>query len=165
MTSLYNIAAEYRDSANKLQDLDLDAQTLADTLDGLSGELEVKAKNVAFFARNLEATAASIKQAEVEMAARRKSLEQRAESLRQYIFASMQVAGVEQIECPHFRLSIKKNPAAVDVYEALLIPSEFMTTPVAPAPAPDKKAIAEALKAGREVPGAKLTQGKRLEIK
>lgn len=165
MTALYDIAAEYREAADKLADLDLDPQTVADTLEGLSGELEVKAQNVAFFARNLEATASAIKQAEADMAARRKSLEKRAEGLRQYIFTSMQVAGIEQIECPHFRLSIKKNPAAVDIYEPGLVPAEFMTTPVAPDPAPDKKAIADAIRAGREVAGAKLTQGARLEIK
>lgn len=165
MTALYDIAAEYRDAASKLADLDLDAQTVADTLEGLSGDLEVKAQNVAFFARNLEATAAAIKQAEADMAARRKSLEKRAEGLRQYIFTSMQVAGIEQIECPHFRMSIRDNPAAVEIYEPGLIPVEFMTKPEPPAPAHDKKAIADAIKAGREVAGAKLTQGKRLEIK
>lgn len=165
MTALYDIAAEYRDAAHKLADLDLDAQTVADTLEGLAGELEVKVQNVAFFARNLESTAAAIKQAEDNMAARRKSLEKRAEGLRQYIFTSMQVAGIEKIECPHFRMSIKSNPAAVEIYEPGLIPVEFMTKPEPPAPAPDKKAIADAIKAGREVAGAKLTQGKRLEIK
>ena len=69
MTALYEIAAEYRDAATKLAELDLDAQTVADTLEGLSGDLETKAQNVAFFVRNLEATAAAIKQAEADMAA------------------------------------------------------------------------------------------------
>jgi len=165
MTALYNIAAEYRDAALKLADMDLDAQTIADTLEGLSGDMEVKAQNVAYFARNLEATAAAIKQAEAEMAARRKSLENRAEGLRQYIFTSMKVAGIQQIECPHFRLSIKNNPGSVDIYEPDLVPAEFMVQPDTPPPAANKKAIGEAIKAGREVPGARLTKGQRLEIK
>jgi len=38
-------------------------------------------------------------------------------------------------------------------------------TPEPPPPAPDKKAIAAALKAGQEVPGCRLTHGMRLEIK
>jgi len=165
MTALYEIAAEYRDAATKLADLDLDAQTIADTLEGLSGDLETKAQNVAFFVRNLEATAAAIKQAEADMAARRKAMENRADGLKRYIFESMTVAGIEKIECPHFRLAIKNNPAAVDVFEPGLVPASFMRTPEPPPPAPDKTAIKEALKAGQDVPGARLTSGQRLEIK
>lgn len=165
MTALYEIAAEYRDAATKLAELDLDAQTIADTLEGLSGDLETKAQNVAFFVRNLEATAAAIKQAEADMAARRKAMENRADCLNRYIFESMTVAGIEKIECPHFRLAIKNNPAAVDVFEPGLVPASFMRTPEPPPPAPDKTAIKEALKAGQDVPGARLTSGQRLEIK
>lgn len=165
MTALYEIAAEYRDAATKLAELDLDAQTIADTLEGLSGDLETKAQNVAFFVRNLEATAAAIKQAEADMAARRKAMENRADGLKRYIFESMTVAGIEKIECPHFRLAIKNNPAAVDVFEPGLVPASFMRTPEPPPPALDKTAIKEALKAGQDVPGARLTSGQRLEIK
>jgi len=165
MNTLYEIAAEYRTATDKLADLDLDAQTIADTLEGLSGDLETKAQNVAFFVRNLEATAAAIKQAEADMAARRKAMENRADGLKRYIFESMTVAGIEKIECPHFRLAIKNNPAAVEIFEPGLVPASFMRTPEPPPPAPDKTAIKEALKAGQDVPGARLTSGQRLEIK
>ena len=40
MTQLYIIAQEYKDAADKLADLDLDAQTIADTLEGLAGDLD-----------------------------------------------------------------------------------------------------------------------------
>ena len=165
MTSLYEIATAFKQDAEKLADLDLDAQTIADTLDGLSGDLETKAQGVAYFLKNLEATAASIKQAEADMAARRKALENRAERLRQYVFDSMQVAGIEKISCPHFVIAIKKNPAAVDVFEPGLLPAEFMTKPIPPESMPDKKLIAAALKAGTDVPGARLQSGLRLDIR
>lgn len=164
MTALFLLADEYRAAAEKLADLDLDEATVADTLESLSGDLEVKARNVAAFARNLEATAAAIKDHEAQMAARRKSLENRAAGLRRYLLTSMQVAGMTKIECPMFVLSIKSNPAAVEVYEPGLVPAEFMKTPEPPPPAPDKKAIAAAIKEGREVAGCRLTQGKRLDI-
>lgn len=164
MTALYEIAALYRNDASKLADLDLDEQTLADTLEGMSGELEVKAQNVVMFARNLESTAAAIKEAEAQMAARRKAIENRAAGLRSYVLTSMQVAGVQKIECPFFKLAIQNNPPAVDVFEPGLIPAEFMKQKPPPPPEVDKTAIKEAIKAGREVPGAKLTQGQRLAI-
>ena len=54
--TLYTIADQYLQDLQKLQDMDLDEQTFADTLESLSGDLEVKATNVAMFVRNLEAS-------------------------------------------------------------------------------------------------------------
>lgn len=164
MNSLYDIASEYRAAAEKLADLDLDAETIADTLEALSGELEVKAQNVAYFIRNLEVSAAAIKDAEAKMAARRKAIENRVAGLQRYVHESMNMAGVSRIESPHFVVSIRDNPPAVDVFEPGLLPAEFMKTPEPPPPAPDKTAIKAAIKSGREVPGARLTQGTRLVI-
>jgi hypothetical protein len=163
--TLYEIATEYRSDLEKLAELELDDQTLTDTLDGMGGELQVKAQSVACFIRNLEATAASIKEAEASMAARRKALENRAGRVKDYLHASMLVAGVEKIECPLFRLSVKHNPAAVEVYQPELIPQQYMRQPEPPPASPDKTAIKEALKAGQDVPGCRLTNGTRLEIK
>lgn len=162
--SLYDIAAEYREACEKLADLDLDAQTIADTLDGMSGDLEVKTANVVGFARNLEALAGAIKTEEERMAARRKAVERRIENLRAYTLACMQFAGVQKIEGPRFKVSVRDNPAAVEVFDAAQIPSDFMRTPEPPPAAPDKAAIKAELKAGRDVPGCRLTQSKRLVV-
>lgn len=164
MTQLFLLSAEYKAAADKLADLDLDEQTIADTLEGLAGELETKARNVAAFARNLEATAASIKDAEAQMAARRKAIENRAAGLRRYLLTSMQHAGISKIESAHFVLAIKNNPPAVEIFDQLQVPAEYMKTPPPPPPTPDKTAIKEAIKHGTEVPGCRLVQGQRLDI-
>ncbi len=163
--ALYQLADLYLQDLQKLAELDLDEQTVIDTLDGLSGDLEVKATNVAAFARNLEASADAIKGAEAQMAARRKAIEKRAESLRRYLKDNMERVGILKIESPQFCLSIKKNPPAVHVEAADLVPEEFMKESPPPPPYLDKKAVSEALKAGRDVPGCRLEQGTRLEIK
>jgi hypothetical protein len=165
MTALYVLAHDYRAAAEKLADMDLDDRTISDTLESMSGDLEVKATNTAMFCRNLEASAAAIKEAEAQMAARRKAIESRAARIKDYLLANMMVAGVQKIECPHFKLAVRENPAAVEVYEPGLIPAQFMRQPDPPPPSPDKTAIKEALKAGAEVPGCKLTKGMRLEIR
>jgi hypothetical protein len=162
--SLYSIAAEYRADCEKLCDLDLDEATLRDTLEGMSGDLEVKARNVAMFCRDLEATAASIKDAEAQMAKRRKAIENKAAGVRKYLHDSMQFAGIHKIDTPHFCLTIKNNPPSVDVFEPGLIPEEFMKQPEPPPAVPNKTAIAGALKAGIDVPGARLAHGTRLDI-
>jgi uncharacterized protein YeeX (DUF496 family) len=165
MTALYELANEYRAAAATLSELDLDPQTIADTLESLSGDLETKAVNVAKFARNIEAMAAQIKDAEKSMADRRKALEKRADGLRAYILHCMQATEIQKIECPYFALTIKKNPPAVVIEDEAQIPAAFMVQPEPPPPTPDKKAIAVSLKAGQDVPGARLFAGVRLEIK
>lgn len=163
--TLFEVAREFREVADKLIDLDLDEQTIRDTLEGESGAITVKCQNVGFVIRNIEASVEAIKAAEAQMAARRKSAENRAKWLRTYLLDGMQFAGVEKIESPYFAITIKKNPPAVDVFDAAQVPADFMVTPEPPPPAPDKKAIAAALKSGTDVPGCRLVQGFRVDIK
>jgi hypothetical protein len=165
MTQLYVLAQDYRAAAEKLADLELDEQTIADTLEGLSGDLEAKATATAMVARNMQALAASIKEAEQAMAARRKALEARAERLTAYLLGSMQHAGIQKIECPHFALAVRQNPPSVVINEPGLIPAEYMRQKPPPPAEPDKTAIAALLKSGGEVPGAHLSRGVRLEIR
>lgn len=165
MTALYQLTTEYRAAAERLHDLDLDDQTIADTLEGMAGAVEVKARNVAFVIRNCEALADQIKQAEEQMAARRKAIENRATRIRNYLLNNMQACGISKIECPEFKLSIHKNPGAVVIDAEGQIPCDLFVYPEAPPPRPDKKAIADRIKAGKEVPGAHLEVSERLEIK
>lgn len=165
LPSLYTLATEYRAAADKLADLDMDAQTVADTLEGMAGDLQAKGVSVVMVARGMEAMAASIKAAEAEMAERRKKLEKRAEWLREYVRGAMEHTGIKKIECPHFVISLRANPEAVDVFDAAQVPAQFMRQPEPPPPAVDKTAIKAALKAGEDVPGARLVRGQRLEVK
>lgn len=163
--TLFQVAAEYRSMADRLSDLDLDEQTIIDTLESESGELTTKAQNVAFVVRNLEASADAIKEAESQMAARRKAIEKRADRIREYLKAGMQIAGISKIESPYFTISLRRNPPTVDVFDASQVPEQYMRTPPPPPPAVDRKAISDALKAGEDVPGCRLTQSERIEIK
>lgn len=163
--TLYQIAAEHRQMVDALMDTQDDMQVIADTIEAESYPLEVKAQNVAYAVKTLEANAAAIKEAEKQMAERRKAMENRAARIREYLQTCMEVANVSKIECPHFAMSIKNNPPSVEVYESNLVPIDFMRFPEPPPAVPDKKAIMEAIKAGQEVPGAHIVQGKRLEIK
>jgi hypothetical protein len=163
--SLYIIANEHRAMVERLMNGQEDPRAIADTIEAESHPLEVKAQNVAFAIRNLEATAAAIRQAEQEMAARRKKIENRAQQVRDYLQTCMEIANVSRIECPHFALAIKNNPPSVEVFEPDLVPAEYRKTPEPAAPVIDKTAIREAIKANKKVPGVMLVQGSRLEIK
>ena len=165
MTSLYEIATQYQADVRKLEELDLDDQTFLDTLESLSGDLEVKASNVAMFARNLEATAGAIKQAEAQMYERRKKLEDKAQRIYAYLLSNMQACGISKIESPYFAISVKKNPESVVVDFEGSIPDEFFTQPAPPPPKLDKAKLKEAIKSGLQIEGVHLESKYRLDIK
>ena len=165
MTALYQLAAEYRDAAERMADLDLPAEVIADTLEGLAGDIEAKATNTAQMVRNLEALCDQIKAAEKAMAERRKALEARAEWLRSYLLANLIAAGISKVESPWFSLTVRQNPPSVALDDVSLIPTDYWRALPPPPPAIDKTGIREAIEAGQDVPGARVVRGQRLEIK
>lgn len=164
MTTLFQLAAEHRALADKLHDLDLDDQTIADTLEGESGDLIEKGKNVAAVFRNLESDAKQIKEAEQQLAERRKAYEKRAESLKEYLKTNMEVAGIQKIECPWFSITLAQNPEAVTIDDEAVIPRDYFKEIPATYQL-DKALVKQAIKDGFEVPGARLTRGTSLRIK
>lgn len=164
MTALYVLAQDYRAAAAKLADLDLPADVVADTLESLSGELELKAQNVAHMVRAFEADAAAMKQWAKDATERARAIEARAESLRDYIASNMLACGMTKIEGPGVALSFRKSTAVV-IDEPGLIPVDFMRQKPPPPAEPDKAAIGAAIKAGQEVPGAHVETRENLQIK
>ena len=165
LPTLYTLAEEYRAAAEALVDLDMPPEVVSDTLEGLSGQLQHKAANVAMVVRNLEATAEAIEAAEKTMRERRNAINARATWLRAYLLDNMQRTGIQRIDSPWFAMVVRDNPAAVVVDDAAVIPAEFMRQPAPPPAEPDRRAIADAIKAGREVPGAHLEKSQRMQIK
>jgi hypothetical protein len=165
MSHLYEIVRHRAEFERLAESGEVDAQTVMDTLESLDGELNEKAVSVAMFSRNLDATAAAVREAGKAMLERAARLERRAESIRQYMLYQLQFAQVSKIECPWFTIAIKRNPPAVVIDDEQALPAEYLTQPEPPAPRPDKAKIKDALKAGADVPGARLIQSDRLEVR
>lgn len=164
MTALYQLVAQYRE----LQQIDAEEipeEVLRDTLEALGGELTVKATNVAMLCQNLDTFAQNIDLAAKRMKDRAMRVQRRADQVRHYLQTMMEAAEITKIEAPEFTVAIRKNPAAVVIAPDAKVPDEFIVRPPAPAPYPDKTAIKNALKAGREIDGCRLEQAQRLEIK
>jgi hypothetical protein len=167
MTALYVIAHEYQAAARTLADLDLDPQTVADTLEGMSGALEVKAQSVAMMVRVMEADAAAVAQWAKDANARAKAIENRADALRDYLKRTLESCGITKVDGPGITIGFRKSSAVV-IDDPDQLPAEFMVTPPAPPPAPpapSKTLIGDAIKAGREVPGARIEHRTNLQIK
>lgn len=164
MATLYELSGQYLAAVAALEaDPDLPMDAIADTLDGLQGEIKEKGTNVAAYIRNLESTAEAVKEAEAGMARRRKAMEARAEYLRIYLHRNMKECGISKIECPHFTVSVHDNPPSVEVFSQQMLPAEYIKAKLVESV--DRVSLAKDLKGGKEVPGARLVRGERVVIK
>ena len=164
MAALFELANEFRTLADKLNDAELDQQTITDTLDGASGDLEEKIINTAKYYRNIEADAEKIEEAAKQMLARAKTLRTHAGNIKQYLQSNLERAGLQKVNSPWFVVSIKQNPASVQIDDESLIPDDYMRE-IPASYAPDKKLMRSAMDEGYVIPGVQLVRGTRLEIK
>lgn len=162
--TLFDLASEIREVADKLADMGIDDQTMADTLESISLPFEQKAANVAAMGKSLEAEADAIEEAAKAMIARAKAKRSRSEWLRGYLLSQMVRAGIAKIECPWFKLAVRDNPGAVVIDNEAQIPADYLRS-VPARQEVDKALIRAALKDGYDVPGAHIEVTKRLDVK
>jgi hypothetical protein len=60
---------------------------------------------------------------------------------------------------------LRERDESIEVFDESMVPAVYMNVPEPPAPKPDKAAIRRAIKAGQDVPGARIVKRDRLEIK
>lgn len=168
----YNTVRAMLDSGVALtedaQDYDYE-QALRDTLDGIGGELEDKAADIAVIIKEMNAEAAALREEELNLAERRKAKENRVKWLTQYLADNMQAAGLAKVDRPRATLSFRKSKAVrIDDEEGFILWAEkseqrrfFLNVKTTV----DKTAVRDALKAGEELPGAVLEERQSLQIK
>lgn len=158
MANLFDIATEYKEKFLELIELDLDEETLNDTLDSISSDFESKALNVSAFFQNVEADIEAMKKAEKNIAERRKAKENKVKRLREYLLNNMIETGITKIECPEFCVSVRKGSKdSVVVYEG--DPKKLEGDCVKVTYTPNKTEIKKRLKAGEVIEGASLKDG------
>lgn len=157
MTKLYEITERHEKALRELSGLGFDADTIADTMEGLEGELIEKSKSVAAYFQNLDADVQAMKDAEARISKRRKTLEKESNGLKEYLRINMEKSGISKIESPEFTVTLRAPAKKVEVYDQKSLPSEFIKTVTTESP--DKNAIKRALKEG-DVEGARLVDGK-----
>ena len=163
--NLYQITQEYASSVAKLKNTELSEEVIADTMDGMAGDLEDKAINYCFAIRELEAESKAQDEIAKAHLARSESTLKRAEHLKKTLFASLKIAGKEKIDRPEFVITFRKNPPSVIVDDLSLIPKDYFKEPILPPPSLDKALVKKAIQDGFEINGVHLEQGESLSIK
>jgi len=160
---LYEIADLYLQALEALAEIeDLPQEAIAGTLEGLTGTFEDKAVNVGAYIRTLEAEASSIEDACKSMERRQQSLKRHAGRLRAYLKQQMERTGLTKVKNHYLALRVQANPPGVAIEDEEIIPERYKQAEITVKLL--RGEIARALKAGEEVPGARLEQTTRLVI-
>lgn len=163
---LYDMSAEFIAAMAELERLsesgEISAEVMQDTLEGLAGEWEAKALNVAKMIAGIDAEAAALKEIENRKARQRKTLENRANWLRQYLLSECIRTGLTPKDS-EIAIKIGKSSAVI-VDDETAIPADYKREIPASYLA-DKAMIKKAIADGFEVPGAHIENRQTLQIK
>ena len=148
-----------------MEDPELDPQTLADTMEAVEGELEIKAENYAKVMKNLEADVAGIKAEIDRLSERKKTIENNIKNMKSALQMAMETTGKTKFKTELFSFNIQKNAPTVviDASDPNNIPPDFLKFKE---PEIDKTAIKAAIQNGMDLTGvAHLEQRESLRIK
>lgn len=164
MPNLYELADDFLALQHQLESSEeFDAETIANTMEAYSGDLETKCTNVAKYIENEQSMVGAIDEAIKKMQARKKALQNKTNGLKHYLKSNMERTGITEITCPYFAIKIKKCPPSVEIKDPELVPVDFKSEEIVVKI--DKTAIKNEIKANGSVPGAQIVQNTRLEIK
>lgn len=157
--TLYQINEELEQALMNSVDPDT-GEIIEDTsaLDALAIARDEKIENIALYIKNSKALAEAIRAEEQKLAARRKTAENRAEWLKQYL--SKNLAG-EKFSSPKVSISWRKSES-VDVKDVWCIPADYLTYSD---PKPNKTLLKKAIKEGQWFEGVELVETQNIQIK
>ena len=161
MSNLYDCEAIEREVADLVManDGELTPEIMQKVIEA-HNDTEAKRLGMSHYMRGLELNIESHKQEEARIAAKRKSMESKLEWAKKYITPYVVKHGKQTMGT--FTWSMRKSKQVV-IDEWFDDNPEYSTTKTTTAP--DKKKIAEALKAGKEIAGAKLVTNQNLQFK
>lgn len=159
MTSLQNITGQYLELNEMATDPDSDIShdMIADTLEGIVGSFEDKAKGISSVINNMGSDIASIKDEIDRLAKRKKVIENRESSIKEYLRINMEALEIKKISCPLFTITLAAGRDVVQIDNEDELPDEFVK--IKTSSSPDKTLLLKALKEG-PIEGASLVKSK-----
>jgi len=162
MATLYEITSNIKNLEMLAALGEVDEQCLNDTWESLDGEFEDKADAYAKVMRNFTSDAETLKKEVERLAARRKSLENTVNRMKEQLYDAMKTCGKQMSKTAIFSFNIAKNPAKVVVDDVDKVPDKYLI----PQPAQiDKQAVKNFLASGQECDFAHLEQSESLRIR
>jgi hypothetical protein len=154
VSKLYEIANDYA----KLLDEDLEPELIADTLEGMEGELKDKIEQLLAICKNETGYAERLKEEAKSFNERAAATLNRVERIQEYISLALSTAGLKKIRAGIHQVTIRSPSESVEIVDSSALPAKFVEYETTIKP--DKLAIKHELKAGHQIPGAQLKIGK-----
>ncbi|HGE8334234.1 TPA: siphovirus Gp157 family protein [Serratia marcescens] len=154
MSKLYDIANDYA----KLMDSGLAPEMIADTIEGIDGELVDKVEQLLAICKNEQFYAEALRNESKSLLERASVVENKISSIKDYIARSLETAGKKSIRAGLHQVTVRVPSRQVDITDASILPIEFVEYETVVKP--DKLAIKHQLDAGIAVPGAQIKLGK-----
>lgn len=160
--SFISIAQNISDIIDNL-DVDENGEVVGiEALDEVQDNFNTKAEGIAQKCKEMAYLIGCIKEEESNLYSRRKSLEKKLDSIKQYITDCCDIAGVSKVKTALCEISFRKSES-VSITDLDRVPAEYKrvkTTVEA-----DKTALKKVLKDGIEIDGAVLVESKNIQIK
>ena len=159
MMKLYEITAQHRE----LESIELPEDgsmidAVRDTFEMIEGEFNDKAISLITVVRNKEADVQGLDSEIKRLQARKKSIENEQQSMKDYLRHNMEATGITKIECPLFKITLGKGRPMVLVEDEEKIPTDYIDIKITKAPM--KAEILKRLKAGDVIDGCSLGTSK-----
>lgn len=158
MSTLYELTGQFKELAILMDGADEDmAIAVRDTMGAIEAEFNDKALAVSRVILNMDGDIEAV-EAEIDrLQERKRIMTNRKGQIIDYLRENMEAADITKISCPLFSITLCKGRESVIVDDEKLLDDDLVNPKVTMVP--DKRAIAERLKAGQEVKGARLERG------
>lgn len=147
MLKLYEIAQEYMQLCEIVEDTDVDEQVFEDILAGIEAELEEKADAYAVILANLDNDTEKIDKEIERLTKMKKILKSRSDFLKRNLTNTMLLMNKKKFKTDIHSYSISKNAPSLNILDEAKIPEKYM---IAQEPKLDRKALLSDVKANPE---------------
>ena len=133
-------------------------------LEQLDGEIETKVENSVKVIKSIEGDILALKEEEKRLAGRRKALENKVSSMKEYIEHNLNFIEDKKVKTTLFTVAMQNNKKSVNILNEEVIPEEYVKTVTTTSI--DKVALYEAMeKQGLKIDGVELVQTQSLRIR
>ena len=141
-----------------------------DTLEGIEGEFEIKAENIACYIKQLEGDLELLKKQKAAFERRRRAKENQLEGIKKYLLECMQKTKRQKLETERAVITVRNNAESVQFFSEVEFIRMCMNGGLEDylrykTPEINRTAVKSALKSGKLLPGAELKRSQSLVIK
>jgi hypothetical protein len=151
---LYELTNQFAALSRLVDDPDTPEGALTDSLEGIEGEIELKAEALLQVVTNMGSDVCSIDDEIARLNHRKAVIANRQQSLKDYLRHNMQASGISKISCPLFDITLTKPRPMAVVQDEALVPDEYVESKVVRRVKRDR--VLAALKNGKDIPGCVL---------